>query len=438
MVVILGAGPAGIAAGYVLNKSNIKFQIIEKDTRIGGLCKSFEVGGATFDYGGHAFFTNMENVNNLLTQDVKFNFYSQQRRAWVHSHDTYLPYPFQANLAYLPKPVIAECLVGLFEAGQTITHSTQDRTQVSLHDWIHASFGTGIAKHFLEPYNKKIWTFPLNTIYPFWASERIVQPKFNEIIEGAIIKKPFTNFPNNIVRYSRNGGFEEIFKQFGNSYNINRFIQKGTIIKINPDPTKKIVILEDGRQIQFDKIISTLPLNELVNIIDDVPEECIKAAQKLKYFGLNLVNITVAGSKLTKKQRVYSADPNIPFHKLVINSNSSPSLRNLEVFGFQAEVSFSNQRSVSTTNLIEEVYQSLLKLGLITHANKVIDASIVSLPMAYPVYDTEWATSREVLFDFLKSHNIFCAGRFGEWLYINSDKAIERGLEAAKSVMAAQ
>ena len=139
---------------------------------------------------------------------------------------------------------------------------------------------------------------------------------------------------------------------------------------------------------------------------------------------------------MTDKQRVYAADAAIPFHKLVINSNSSPELRSRPVTGFQAEVSFSPHKKVDVEGLEERVIDALVRMQLAERDDPVVASSMVTLPYAYPVYTAPTVAARDHLLNDLARQGVYGAGRFGEWLYLNSDDAVLRGKEAAERVNA--
>jgi hypothetical protein len=131
------------------------------------------------------------------------------------------------------------------------------------------------------------------------------------------------------------------------------------------------------------------------------------------------------------------ADAQVPFHKLVLNSNSSPFLRDRSCFALQAEVSWSEHKPVERNGLIAEVQAALVGMGLMRRSEQPIGSNLVEVRHAYPVYTAETQAVRRLLIETLKDHRVLCAGRFGEWLYINSDVAVMRGRERANQVNAA-
>ena len=131
---------------------------------------------------------------------------------------------------------------------------------------------------------------------------------------------------------------------------------------------------------------------------------------------------------------MYVADPEVPFHKLVVNSNSSPSLRALPRTAIQAEVSWSPHKRVDRSGLEHRVLESLVAMGIVERSAHVIDSSVVTLEYAYPIYTRDTAAARRLILEKLEGHGVSCAGRFGEWLYINSDDAVMRGKLRAETL----
>jgi UDP-galactopyranose mutase len=119
--------------------------VLEAAGEPGGLCRSFELGGTVFDLGGHAFFTKHDHVRDLMNEWCASGLHVQPRQAWVHSHDTFVRYPFQSHLYGLPVDVVQDCLAGLLEAAQRQPDETPPE---SMSAWIEACFGPGIAKQF--------------------------------------------------------------------------------------------------------------------------------------------------------------------------------------------------------------------------------------------------------------------------------------------------
>lgn len=424
MIIIIGAGPAGLSTAFHLKHD---YLLLEQDNSIGGLCRSFDLAGVSFDLGGHAFFTKHEEIKNLLLKLSDNEVCTQPREAWIYSYGTFIPYPFQANLYGLPTEVVKECIMGLFE---TLEH----RSDASIHnfqEWINQSFGSGISKHFLEPYNKKLWAYPLTEIFPEWTANRIVKPDIDAILDGALRRVDFKAYPNSTVLYPAQGGFINLFKGFL-PYIGNRIKLDTKVKSINLQ--NRTILLNNGEVVNYEYLVSTMPLDQLVGHTIDIPSMYITMASKLKYNSLHIVSLVFDRAHITEMQRVYVSDPQIPFHKLVINSNASPALQSLPNFGIQAEVSFSAYKPEPVAGLTERVLSCIQNMGIVHASDQVVASNVTTLTRAYPIYTHDWVSVRQALLSYYQSHGVFCVGRFGEWSYINSDDAVLRGKEVAKTI----
>ncbi|GAI97064.1 unnamed protein product, partial [marine sediment metagenome] len=151
MIPILGAGLAGLSAAYHLDGEHL---ILERDRDVGGLCKSVNIGGYVFDYAPHILFTRDDYVRTLFEGLLKGNLFRHTREAYIYLGGAYVRYPFEANLNTLPEEIIQECIDGVMN--RKTTEST------NFEEWIYTTFGDGIARHYMVPYNRKIWKYDLS------------------------------------------------------------------------------------------------------------------------------------------------------------------------------------------------------------------------------------------------------------------------------------
>lgn len=419
MILILGAGPAGLATAVHLDQPNL---ILERETEPGGLCRSFSVGSSIFDIGGHAFFTKDQQVLDLIESVAPRPLFKQPRAAWIWSHGAFLPYPFQANLARLPPAIIEDCLVGLLERG--------DNSNIgSLDGWLQNTFGDGVYRHFLGPYNRKVWAFPLQNIVPQWVGERIVQPDLRAIVRGALRDVAFDDFPNAHVRYPAEGGFFELFRPFAERV-ADRIKLSDAASEI--DLAARLVRTASGQVVSFDKLVSTIPLPTLCKITNDLPGQIYKAAADLDHNSLILVSLSVRGARSLGRHRIYCADAAVYFHKLVFNETSSPALNASGVTSIQAEISTSPYRAVDLDSVLQNTRDALAAMGVIDDASQIEAVDVREVEFGYPVYTARSLKAAQLICEFFEDHGVLSIGRFGEWLYVNSDGAVRRGMDAAR------
>ena len=206
--VILGAGPTGLGAAYRLVERGEKdFEIFERSGQVGGLATSFvDPKGWTWDVSGHIIFSGYKYFNDFLGKVLgKDGIRWIDRESWIKFEDKYVRYPFQNHLSSLPEQAMLECLIGLVES-QTIE---KDRAFTNFEEWVLAKFGSGVAKHFMNPYNFKVWATPLEKMGYYWIAERVSVVDWRKAIETTVVPKSTDWGPEREVRLSaprRNAG----------------------------------------------------------------------------------------------------------------------------------------------------------------------------------------------------------------------------------------
>lgn len=458
--VIIGAGPTGLSAAYHLGSDAL---LLERNSTVGGWCRSIKDNGFTFDYAGHIMFSNDPYVLKLYDILLGDNQHWQNREAWVYSKNVYTRYPFQGALFGLPPETIKECIVGAIDARhnptirkepavtQCITHNIEDccadgttdvanakkttpkRETQNFEEFIYKVWGAGIAKHFAIPYNKKLWTLPLSEMETSWLGGRVPLPDLEEIIDGALqpVGKPMG--PNARFGYPRQGGFQAL---------VSGFIPhiKGQI-ELSADvvqllPREHIVGLADGRRFRYDNLISTMPLPELVRLIgNEAPKEVHDAAQGLRHISVRCVNIGINREKVTDKHWIYYPEDTI-FHRIFVQGNASPECNAHGGFGFTCEISYSPWKPLPVDGdaLISRCIEECIKVGMMNAEDKVITANLVDMPYAYVIYDHARAKNVAMVKAWMEKQDIILAGRYSEWEYYNSDHAFLAGKKAAEKV----
>ena len=168
--VVIGAGPTGLGAGYRFNEvGHEDYTILEASDRVGGLATSFtDEAGFTYDIGGHVMFSHYQYYDELVEKLMDGEYTELRREAWVWMEDRFIPYPFQNNIRGLQPSTIYECVSGLVRAQRTGVAPDQEE---SFRDWVGRVFGDGIAKHFMLPYNFKVWATPAELMSSQWIGE---------------------------------------------------------------------------------------------------------------------------------------------------------------------------------------------------------------------------------------------------------------------------
>ncbi len=419
---IVGGGPAGLAVAYSLQGDTI---VLEKEAQVGGLCRSVTHGEGVFDIGGHSFHTPHPEVFQLVQELLPGGLELQRRDARVFSHGTLIPYPFQKNYDKIPDPeVVRACDEGLKAAANSRTPPR------NFEEYIVRTFGQGIADHFMLPYNRKLWARDIGSISCEWTSERVAAPKGKKEkfdTEGDK-RKPLQ--ADTRVGYPRTGGFEEIYRALAARAPAVETAQE----VVHIDPVARAAATARGDRFRWRFLVSTVPLPILVRIIAGTPSDVVAMADALEYMSLRVEFLLTSRPIRSPIQRIYSADPEIPAHKMALNHNSSDSLRAREQHAIMAEVSISAEKPVDVHQIAPRTIRFLCDVGVLESPSDVVWTGHRDVKFAYPVYTHDRPELVSDLKKWLQRNDIYVVGRFGDWEYVNSDRCVKRGLELGRQL----
>src|SRR3990172_8263233 len=444
--VILGAGPAGLSAAYHLGSTGSPYKgnsiLIEKEDRVGGLARSKEIEGFVFDYAGHIFFTQDKYAFKLFKKLLKDNINFINRDAWVYSKDVYTRYPFQANTYGLPKDVIMECIIGLIDATlRQAQDNGNGKVPEHFEDWMGATFGKGIVKHFMKPYNQKVWAFPLNKMTYEWIADRVMMPDVNEVIEGALESRKVEFGPNSKFAYPLKGGSQAFADSFIPHLKKTEILLNSEVVGI--DIKEKVITIRQSpvrnkKEIGYEKLISSLPLPLLITLCNKVPKAVKREAEELEFTSVYCVNLGINHPEITEKTWIYYPEKDIAFQRLFVQSNASPYVVPKGKSSITAEISYSKFKRIGKEGLIERVIDDLLKIKFIQKASDIVVSDLLDIKYGYIIFERERKRKVDIIHKFLRENNIIPVGRFGEWEYYNMDHSILSGKRAAEEMNSRQ
>ncbi len=425
-VLVLGGGLAGLSAAYHLKE--VDSLVLECEDRPGGLCRSEQTDGFIFDHAVHLIYTDNPEAKTFMSDLLEGNLWSEAREAWVYSKRTFTRYPFQANTYGLPINVIKECLLGLIEAKYEMNHRGKPR---NFEEWIYRTFGSGIAEHFMVPYNRKIWTVEPKHMSIEWIEQRVPQPEIEEVLDGAVEEQRKGFGPNARFHYPKRGGIEALSRALARK--IDRLELRARVVSVNL--TRREVKLENGEARRFEFLVSTLPLPQFVDMIEDAPRRVRRAAESLVYNKIAVVNVGVDRAGLSRKHWVYVPEEEFCFHRVSFPMNFSPHMVPDGKSSVAAEVPYRPHETVPRDGLVERVLDDLVGSGILGKSDKVLVTSVLVLDPAYVVYDLNHRKNVRAVHSYLLSKRVWPCGRFGEWEYLNMDHALLSGKRAAAKVL---
>lgn len=413
---ILGAGVTGLSAAYHLKDDYI---ILEKESRVGGLCRTEVYDRFVFDHAIHVLFTNDEYASHFIREVLlKGEYRAQPRESWIYSKGVFTEFPFQAHLYGLPLDVVNECVAGLIEAKQ----NNDNGRPRNFEEWIYRTFGKGIAEHFIIPYNRKAWGYDVKEMDYKWIDGRVPMPSIEEIVEGALKRTKKNYGGNKDFWYPLKGGIESVAKGF---LPYTKNLQLNALVT-RIDASEKTVEINGREHIQYEHLISTLSLPTLIRLLENVPEEVNHAGSQLKHNIVHTVNLGIGRVPLcrTRYHWVYFPEEEFVFHRVSFPMNVHPSNVPEGTSSIMAEVCESQWKSVHKETLVQDTLTGLRKAGILREDDAILFSSVQTLDPAYVILDLEHRKNVDLIQHYLESLDISSCGRFGAWEYLNIDQAI--------------
>jgi len=416
-VLIIGAGPTGLAFSYSYGGRS---RVLEKSGEVGGLCRSIEFGGGVFDIGGHSFHSPHPEVTGLVERLMEGRWHTQRRDARVLFDGRLIDYPFQRHFDQISDPAIAaECRETQRDPDATVKAE-------NFEEWIVERFGAGVARHFMLPYNRKLWARDLKGMSCEWVQERIAGGEPVGVRRGDRARQPLS--AQSEVAYPADGGFVEIFRAMARYCGPFEFGQE----IYDVDAKARTAHSANGGSWAWDRLVSTMPLPALLRAIRDCPQDLISEADRLEFVSLKVLLVLVGKRLEDEPQRVYVADPQAPPHKIAFNHASSPSLRGRSQHAIMCEIAHSLQQPPAADSELERAtLEWLVESRLIASLGDVAESRFVDVDYGYPVYTHDRPAIVRKIRAYLEPLGIFTIGRFGGWEYLNSDACIKQGASLA-------
>lgn len=437
-IVILGGGPTGLSAAWRLQEHGHQdWLLLESSDRAGGLSMSIcDDAGFTWDLGGHALTSHWKYFDHLLEQALGDHWVEHQREAWVRMRERWIPYPLQNNIWRLPEQDLVRCLGGLVDA-----HRARASTPpADFGQWLHQSFGEGLCETFMYPWNQKFWAYPPAQLGMGWMGEGAAPVDLNRVLVNLVQRKDdFGWGPDATFRFPLRGGTGAIWTSIASQLPYERLNLCSRVCSI--DTAARRVLCEDGTSIAYDRLISTIPLDQLLQSLTDCPE-LTEFAPRFVHSSSHIVGVGFAGKcppDLATKSWMYFPESDTPFYRVTVFSNYSPFnvARPGRQWSLLAEVSESVFCPVNTATVVDEVIAGFRKVGFIDERTQVVSRFHRRLERGYP---TPWRGRDDVLaavLPALAERGILSRGRFGAWRYevSNQDHSSLQGVEAVDHLL---
>jgi UDP-galactopyranose mutase len=413
-IAVLGGGLAGLAAAAVTGAP-----VFEATACVGGTAASDSALGFTFDRGIHVLQT--ANLDLLVAlEGCGICFGERSRQAYIHSRDTYTAYPFQVNTAGLPLSLRWRCV-------RDFLLRERGRVQETYLDWMYANLGRGFSDSFLVPYSEKFWTLHPSEMTHEWTGARVPQPSALQVIRGALWNKQTAIGTNARFRYpDSDAGFGAIGEGLAKLLPPVQLSHRAQRV----DWRRRCVDFDNGHQVYFEHLISTIPLPALVDLCIDAPTVVREAAARLRSNSIRVVNLGIDRPGRNNWHWAHFPEPDISFFRISFPHNLFRGVVPNGMSSVSAELAYSAMRPLPAGNLVDRVVADLIRVGVLDRSDPVVFSDSYDIPTAYCIHDRYRQQAVGLVRDWLAGVGIITAGRYGTWSYMWSDQALLSGIEA--------
>jgi protoporphyrinogen oxidase len=441
-VLVLGGGPAGLTAGYLLAKAGQPVVVVEAEDQVGGLAKTVvDPEGYRFDLGGHRFFTKATEVDALWHEIMGDEFLKRPRMSRIYWNKKFLDYPLNGRDVIKKLGPFELMRAGLSYVWAALTK--RNAPEDNLEQWVSKRFGWRLYSLFFKSYNEKVWGVPTTEIRAEWAAQRIKGLSFFSAAKAAFvgnkgnkIKSLINEF--NYPRYGPGQMWETMTRRIEELGGEVRTSAPVTALHLDGD---RIVSVDAGGvTYEPSHVISSLPLRGTVGLTrPPAGEPVLEAARGLRYRDFLTVALVLDGEDLFPDNWIYIHEPDVQVGRIQNYRSWSPwmvpdpttACVGLEYFCFKGDSLW----TMDDDALVELATRELGAIGLAT-PDKVKRGYVVRVPMAYPMYDSEYGPRVDTIRGWLEMvSNLTQVGRNGLHRYNNSDHSMLTAMRAVDNLL---
>ncbi len=428
-IVILGTGMAGFGAAHRLHREGITPVMFDKNPHHGGLTSSIQNDmGFVFDLGPHISFTRDCRIQDLFAESVEQQYEAVQISLNNYWRGHWPRHPVQLNLHGLPEDIVVKVIGDFVEE-----RHAPERPVNNYADWLLSSFGRTFAELFPMQYTRKYHLTTAENMTVDWLGPRIYRPSLEEVLRGALSHSSTNIHYITHFRYPRHGGFVSFLKKLVPLGNLKLDHEL-----VSVDPRRRELRFSNGHVAQYDALVSSVPLPDLIPMIRGTPADVVDASCRLACSTCVLVNIGVRRSDLSNAHMTYFYDDDFCFTRLsfphMLSMNNAPP----NTGSIQAEVYFSDKYKPLTEppeNWIEPVITDLLRCGILRENDTILCRNAALLRYANVIFDLDRKAALATVHGYLDELGIAYCGRHGEWGYMWTDESFRSGALAAEKAL---
>ncbi|WP_326559063.1 NAD(P)/FAD-dependent oxidoreductase [Micromonospora sp. NBC_01796] len=444
--VVIGAGPAGLTAAYQLTKRQASVEVFEADDQVGGISRTVEREGWRFDIGGHRFFTKVSQVEALWHEILPDeDFLLRPRMSRIHYREKLFDYPLKASNALGN--------LGIFEAVRCVgsylwAQVRPPKDQSHFEGWVTARFGKRLYSIFFKTYTEKLWGIPATELQATWAAQRIKNLSLANAVVNALMPKRNQKDITSLIE-------EFQYPKFGPGMMWERAAEHvakaGGVVTLNT--WAKTVHREDGRavavtvadtdderRVEADHVVSTMPISELIKVMDPpAPDHVRAAADALRYRDFLTIALVVPEAAGFPDNWIYVHTPGVRVGRIQNFGSWSPYLvqDGFTCLGLEYFVNEGDDLwEMADDDLVKLGTEELERLRLVA-PGAVSAGYVVRMPKAYPVYDEGYEDAVDTIRGWLAEAvpNVHPVGRNGMHRYNNQDHSMLTAMLTAENIL---
>lgn len=446
-VIILGAGPAGLATGHEISTKGGKVTVLEKNNFVGGLCRTLEEDGYKFDLGGHRWFSKNEDLNNWFRHLMAGEIVMVNRISRIYYDRKYFFYPIKFSDIFKNTGPLTILHAGLGFLWAAIQQSVSDKPIITMKQAYVSQFGNKLYDMFFRRYSEKVWGRPCEELSADWVSQRSKGLSIWTTVRDALVgsNNKVTSLIDEFM-YPRDGYMripERLAEDIRSSGSDVLLSSAVSSIKYHGPDDFEVFFNSNGqeRSVRGNAVVSTIPLGYLAKILKpECTEEVSLAADSLEFRDLITVNVKLSKKQVSPDTWLYIQDSDILFGRLHEPKNWSPAMVPdgdhtslvLECFcTFHDEI-----WQMSDEEIANRCVRDLVDKLKFFEESDYLGANVVRTRFAYPVYDLDYAAKIKVIENYLEGfEGLQIAGRGGIFRYNNADHSIEMGLMLGQKLL---
>lgn len=410
MDLIIGAGITGLS--YALFSPNKEYLIVEKETEIGGYCRTIKRNGFVWDYSGHFFHFNDDKIKEIAMSSIKNDDVVEVNKCTAIKYgDRFIDFPFQKNIHQLPKQEFIDCLVDLFNTENESDYS-------NFKEMLYTKFGKSTAEKFLIPYNEKLYACELNKL------DKEAMGRFFPYANRIEIVRNFRTANNTSYNgsflYPKEGAIKYV-ESIANKIDSNKIMTSTTVESI--DATNHVATLSSGETIKYNRLVSTIPFPKLIELCGI--EFCKQTYSWNKVLVFN-IGFNCKGPD-TVHHWIYYPEKKYCFYRVGFYDN----ILNQDRTSIYVELGFSKNETINADDWKEQVIKDLIEANVITSNMEIVDYQSIVMDPAYVHITSSSNNNVAIIKKRLQIADIYSIGRYGSWTYCSIEDNIKEAYALA-------